>query len=138
MLDEILADEDVVTEAKNDIEEAKTILDISKSADIENRFAEEIVKRGKIYETETQPTVSEIAEALRRKRPSPVVEPEVVADGSSVESLEALIPERQPKPPLLRNQICKHRNEVGLIENALIEPDGYREAQTPMKQVAYS
>ena len=82
VLDEILADESVVT-----------------SADVENRFAEEIVKRSKIYESETQPTVSEIAEAVRRKRPSPVVEPEVVADGSSVESLEAVIPERQPKPP---------------------------------------
>lgn len=82
VLDEVLADESVVT-----------------SADVENRFAEEIVKRSKIYESETQPTVSEIAEAVRRKRPSPVVEPEVVADGSSVESLEAVIPERQPKPP---------------------------------------
>ena len=82
VLDEILSDESVVT-----------------SADLENRFAEEIVKRSKIYESETQPTVSEIAEAVRRKRPSPVVEPEVVADGSSVESLEAVIPERQPKPP---------------------------------------
>ena len=80
VLDIVLAEEEVLT-----------------SADVEIRFAEEIVKRGKIYEAESAPTITEITAAIERKggvRPEPeVVEPEVVADGTSVAELEALIPE---------------------------------------------
>lgn len=84
VLDIVLAEEEVLT-----------------SADVEIRFAEEIVKRGKIYEAESAPTITEITAAIERKggvRPEPeVVEPEVVADGTSVEELEVLIPEAGAK-----------------------------------------
>ena len=79
VLDIVLAEEEVLT-----------------SADVEKRFAEEIVKRGKIYEAESAPTITEITAAIERKggvRPEVFTEPEVVADGTSVEELEAFIPE---------------------------------------------
>ena len=79
VLDIVLAEENVLT-----------------SADVEKRFAEEIVKRGKIYEAESAPTITEITAAIERKggvRPEVFTEPEVVADGTGVAELEALIPE---------------------------------------------
>ena len=80
VLNAVLAEEDVVT-----------------NEDVQNRFAEEIVKRGKIYETETDLNASEFwrATAQLKEKAPPIVEP----DRGSVESLEAVIPERQPKPP---------------------------------------
>jgi hypothetical protein len=79
VLDIVLAEEDTLT-----------------SADVEKRFAEEIVKRGKIYEAESAPTITEITAAIERKggvRPEVFTEPEAIADGTGTAALEALIPE---------------------------------------------
>ena len=110
VLDAVLAEEDVLT-----------------SADVEKRFSEELVKRGKIYKAQDKPTMTEIAAAVERKggvRPQikpEVVEREVVADGSGVTDIEAVIPEKGDKAA--RREQVRAQTETSETVETLITPE---------------